>query len=591
MEASSLSRSNLNHDRQKQMPIIDFFDTQSKENTPNPCMEQSRDGVDILDPGTGIHILPTASRSTPIKAKALNKGKAGSTSAAVSIKSTQKSPLIRSHNQTPQILKRKKHPTIMSSLKKKGGKLLKKTLTPPRHLDVGCGKTPKRPKTPGQKLVFGGEGVDDDKRDNVFGGLSSDDDNGVDNLTLSPKFKNAKQYEIRSCELDPSAFQLEIPSHDRVLANCKLCVTMDNYVELVGVDFDFSDLMPWGQKKVNATASGGAIKNSTDTTSSHIESEKAHSHGSKEHQILDNLQNAISDIVVEGFFREYYEDKNMEEGLGRVEVCIFSSHALNQIFVVYRGSSDVQDRPINGFQMKKVTSLRPGTNAEYPKKSSSTSKRRKIDKDLNSLILDAYHCNLEESVFTLLHRLTGLRPFCDVTMVGHSFGGALATIAAYKYAKSRPATRVRCQTFGCPRLGGADFRNDVHSLPNLNVTKIERSTDPFISMPEGVEWNHVGHTLRIIQSSSAMVSLGMRLPAEARPVEFHLYRFDKHRPGTSLVTTSVNSVNNLRKLKIGNEIKSYQKDLDKVDSLNLPWVDSFIGFQTEGKQISSGYYA
>ncbi len=582
MEGSNLNRSNLDHDRQKQVPIIDFFDMHSKENTQNASLVQTRDGIDILDPGTGVHVLKPAARTTPIKAKVNNKRRVGSTPATLTIKSTQKSPLVKNQNQTPHALKRKKNPTIMSSLKKKGGKLLKKTLTPPRHLDVGCGKTPKRPKTPGQKLVFSEDGGSDNKRVNVFGGVSSDDDNGVDNLTLSPKFKNAEQYEIRSCELDPSAFQLEIPSHDRVLANCKLCVTMDNYVELVGVDFDFSDLMPWGQKKVNAAASD-AIKNSADS-----KNEKTHSHGSKERQILDHLQSAISDIVVEGFFREYYEDQNMEDGLGRVEVCVFSSHALNQIFVVYRGSSDVQDRPINGFQMKKATRLR---DADYENKSTSTSKRRKVDHDLNALILDAYHCNLEGSVFTLLHRLTGLRPFCDVTMVGHSFGGALASIAAYKYAKSRPATRVRCQTFGCPRLGGADFRNDVHSLPNLNVTKIERSTDPFISMPEGTEWNHVGHTLRINQSASAMVSLGMRMPAEARPVEFQLYRFDKHRPGTSLVTTSVNSVNNLRKLKIGNEIKSYQKDLDKVDSLNLPWVDSFVGFETEGKQISSGYYA
>lgn len=467
------------------------------------------------------------------------------------------------------LVKRKN--SALSSIKKKGGRLIR-NLTPPRHLDVGCGTTPKRLRVPGEHLVAP--------------------------LTLSPKFKDAKDYEIRSCELQPSEFQVEVPIHENVLATCRLCTTLDNYVELGGVDFDFSNLMLWVNKKSNDTGNAffpedlnallmGEDENS-DGNAANTKSSVSQTDGTKDYAIMSNLQEAVEDIVVEGFFREYYDDEHLEDGLGRVEVCIFSSLKCNKFFVVYRGSSDVQDRPINGMQEKeKFKEQKSAKKKEVKGEINSTLVKSSVEKDLNSRILNAYNCNLEDSVFTLLNRLTGLRPFCDVTVLGHSFGGALATIMAYKYAKSRPASRIRCHAFGSPKVGGELFRNEVHSLPNLNILRIERSTDPFISMPEGTEWEHVGHTLRMSLNTLASLTV----PTEVRPVEFQLYKFDKGRPTGNFVSMSVNTVSNLRKLKIGNEIKSYQKDLDKVKTLNLTWVNSFVGFETAGEKICSGYFA
>uniref|UniRef100_A0A7S3VD90 Fungal lipase-type domain-containing protein n=1 Tax=Chaetoceros debilis TaxID=122233 RepID=A0A7S3VD90_9STRA len=552
---------------------------------------------------------------------------------------------------------------IMSSIKKKGTKLLKKSqaLTPPRHINVGCKTTTplrriqfSRAETPGQKLdmlfaasasasATDSENTSNDEngkfkvrrssikhsRNTLFAAPSP----GQCTLTLSPKFKNAKQYEIRTSEMDPTAFQVEIPSHESILVNCKLCATMDNYVELGGVDFDFSDLMPWGtrKKKVHTgiqntrtgADSGGAGRASTVLTrpaaATRTNSEDLHAllmgtgttggnvvgpntenrAGNQmigaintsqigENPILANLHDAVKDIVVEGFFREYYEDPNREDGLGRVEVCVFSSSELNQFYVVFRGSSDVQNRPVNGTQEKAGKKASRDRTKRWLNSSTIHSRKTElnIEGDINSLIMNAYNCGLEHQLFTLLNRLTNLRKFCDVKIIGHSFGGALATIVAHKYASLRPATRIRCNVFGSPRVGGDTFRNDIHTLPNLNIIRVERGSDPFISMPEGPEWKHVGHSLRI--SQSALVT-SLATPAETRPVDFQLHRFDKHRPASNLVTASVNSVNNLRKLKIGNEIKSYQKDLDKVASLNLPWIGSFVGFEVEG--IPHGYYA
>jgi len=164
----------------------------------------------------------------------------------------------------------------------------------------------------------------------------------------------------------------------------------------------------------------------------------------------------------------------------------------------------------------------------------------------------------------------------------------LATVAAYTYSKKKPAARIRCHVFGSPKLGGQSFRREIHSLPNLNIIRVERSTDPFIDLPElqGSEFVHVGQCVRFDPSLLSSLTTS----DDTRPVDIQLYRFDKFRPSASFVSSSVNSVRNLSKFKIGNEIRSYQKDLEKVTNLNLPWPDSFAG-EVSGKQIANGYLA
>ena len=77
--------------------------------------------------------------------------------------------------------------------------------------------------------------------------------------------------------------------------------------------------------------------------------------------------------------------------------------------------------------------------------------------------------SMEETVFALLGNLATRKPFFDVVMTGHSFGAAMATIGAVRYALKHPMIRVSCHVFGSPRVGGEDFRQLVHSVPNLKV--------------------------------------------------------------------------------------------------------------------------
>lgn len=408
---------------------------------------------------------------------------------------------------------------IMSSIKKKGGKL-RKVLTPPRENRVGCTKTPMRKK--GQILTF------------------------------SPRFENASLFErLKTSEFQPSEYQIEPPSFDSTIASCKICNIMDSYVDELGVDFDFADLMPFGgspKQDIHMLLMG--------EPAAMIQKEKPKD--SEFGPILEKLKDVASDIVVEGFYRDHASSKE----IGRVEICIFSSESLRQIIVVYRGSSLLQDHPKIGAQKvkKDEEKKKDGKDGSY-------------ESDVNDMVMKAYEeTNLEESVFTLLNRLTGFKPFFDVAFTGHSFGACLGSIAAYKYAKSKPASRIRATLFGCPKIGGQKLRNEIHSLPNLNILRVERSTDPFVSFPEGHEndYIHVGHSMQLEHTVTSLTRKD-----DARPIAIKLYKFDKNRPASNFFNTGVNMALNFSKIKIGNEVRSYLKDLQKVSNLNLGWPQSF----------------
>lgn len=317
---------------------------------------------------------------------------------------------------------------------KKGGRLLKRILTPPRHLQVGCNIKTATPASEQERLV-------------KHSGMR---------LTLSPNFSNVHQFEIRTSEFEPSEFQIEIPAHDALLVHCKICSVLEDYLEKGGIDFDFSTLMPWGctsnieNKKQHR---GNPPSSSLHST---LPPKRGALPCKGKHPVLSSLENIVDDIIVEGFFREYNKGCGKEDELGRVEACVFSSYKLRRFIVCYRASSDLQDRPIQGAQNKNSDS-------------NDSHEEKHVPTDFNAKFSMSYHINLETSVFTLLKRLSSLKPFCDVVMTGHSFGATLATIAGINYARRHPEVRLSCHLFGCPRVGGNRLRNEVHCLPNLNV--------------------------------------------------------------------------------------------------------------------------
>ena len=499
---------------------------------------------------------------------------------------------------------------MMSSLKKKGGKLIR-SLTPPRHLHIGI-QTPHRQRRSRQlnleQMELDSE-YDSNKKSQEDVELPT-----TKALTLSSKFDTANDYTIRSSEIDPSPLQLDIPSHHSILVHCKICCIMENYFNLGGLDFDFSTLMPWVGS--NSKPDDPYII----TNNQNINYQK----DEKVNKVLEALKEIIDDVIVEGFFREFYIDENGENGLARIETCVFSSCKLRRFVVCYRCSSDLQDRPLQGAQFKRRISKKEsenncdkGDNGEehdtYSESMKCNTQEKHVLTDVNEIYLNVYQNEkLQGNLNTLLSRLTSLKPFYDVAMTGHSFSGGIAILSSFAYALKHPATRVYCHVFGSPIVGGSYFRDQVHTLPNLSLIRVERSTDPFVNLPDPTsnqihrnatnkdkmtkysianissnqsDWIHAGHCLRLTPSYNLTIT-----DESKRPVDVKLYRFDKLRPTSNFIKSSLRSVNNLKKLKIGNEIKSYKKDLEKIEKLDIAWVKSFQGI-AEKMPSSTGCFA
>lgn len=77
----------------------------------------------------------------------------------------------------------------------------------------------------------------------------------------------------------------------------------------------------------------------------------------------------------------------------------------------------------------------------------------------------------------------GLKGISSIHCVGHSLGGAVATLAA-DWIKSRSSMRVNLYTFGSPRVGLSMFaRTCTSRLSPDNIYRVNHTTDPVPMLP------------------------------------------------------------------------------------------------------------
>jgi len=243
-----------------------------------------------------------------------------------------------------------------------------------------------------------------------------------------------------------------------------------------------------------------------------------------------------------------------------------SSESLRQIIVCFRGSTANQAKPL-------------GKSSLFGKQASCI-----LHEDHKVPILAAFRTAyfgtpLEKTVFALLANLATRKPFFDVVMTGHSFGAAIATISSLRYASSNSQMRVSCHVFGSPRIGGEEWRQLIHSVPNLRIYRAENGLDPYVLLPSGNEWTHCGHAIQI---------------EGGEDVEFKARRFDRDQSSSAswIVTSSVNhnllgfvqsKVGMAQGLssqgKVDHEIQSYGK---KISSSGDKWFTDFCELKGNG---------
>lgn len=334
---------------------------------------------------------------------------------------------------------------------------------------------------------------------------------------------------VRSSE--PSTFQLEMPDLEEIIIHSRLCRFVEDYRKydtnmnlnesLVGVPrlqlqtFFSVDKVPY------------LSPNLTDIHK----------------PIVGSLLKCAKDVEL-----QYHVDQLSRHSTGddMSEVAIFQRQ--RQFIVCFRGTYSQQQGVF--FKSKKSDTLIPFDREESPEQ-------------VYESVIDKY-MDMEFSVFQRLDNMMEQNPFCDVVFTGHSFGAAMATLAAVRYSVTRPVVRVACHVFGSPKVGNQAFRNLANSLPNLKVFRVEYKNDSACCKP--ISGCHIGHLVSIN---------GSKRQSKFRMIESVVaYKFDD---GSRRKNTR-----NFVSRNVQRDMEDYVTILEAIQRDNISWVTDYAGEDGEG---------
>jgi len=332
------------------------------------------------------------------------------------------------------------------------------------------------------------------------------------------------EFKILSSEIEPSQYQVDIPKKADIVACGRLCQFMHEYKQI-------SNNYPFDLLK------GGPLATLNCELLALTDSNKI---GPSNHQaMIHKLKECgFDDLVVDGFIRHEFRE-------GAIEVLIVSSEQLRQMIVCINAIGDEQ-------LIKKT--LKGGETSEVIDE--NTINAVKIHTTLHDAFINS---GLKERLFKNLGNLE--RPFFDIVFTGHSFGAAIATLAALTYADKNPQLRISANVYGCPRIGKEPFRRWVHSLPNLRVFRLENPQDFALAFPGGKDFMTVGHGIQINAG-------------------FKVYRFDNFTPSKKLIRTPLD----ISRGKADHKINSY---VEKLTAQGESWMTDFCDLNGQGVVVDN----
>lgn len=428
---------------------------------------------------------------------------------------------------------------------------------------------------------------------------------------------------MRSSEAEPAPHQMDISPADDFLVHARACAVMDSY-RVVDQNFDFGALVGMSRMGLEGFVNPVSVHDDDDDQDN-ISNSQGSDRGalveSAHRPIVASVLNCCDDMVVEGFFHELggagekvkkgsdhgsshgSKNKKAEDDTGigrdkatddRVEAAVFYSNRKRQFVVAWRGTTADQAKPVRNRHLRSWKEKWDKSKDKDHKDLCNLATADGKDCTVFPPYLESYlDSDLESRVFALLDELANRHTFCDVVMTGHSFGAALATLSAVRYASSHPMMRVVCQTFGSPKVGDETFaRHWANSLPNLRTMRMEYGQDPWVSGPDGAPWTHAGHAIAVDAAAVAALAGEKQEGVDSKssergnktpPVPARAYRFDQHRPGANegwldWAGSAVGVVpHHHGKEKADHELRSYVTALERISSLGLSWPREYVG--------------
>jgi pimeloyl-ACP methyl ester carboxylesterase len=97
-----------------------------------------------------------------------------------------------------------------------------------------------------------------------------------------------------------------------------------------------------------------------------------------------------------------------------------------------------------------------------------------------------------DEVWTVVLDLIAQRGWRNIHLVGHSMGGALATLAGSRLPGVTAWVDLRIITFGQPRCGDRRWAADMNMLFPKNYLRVSNAGDPVPHLPTGWRFRHAG---------------------------------------------------------------------------------------------------
>lgn len=251
---------------------------------------------------------------------------------------------------------------------------------------------------------------------------------------------------VRTSEVDATAWQLEIPARCEFEVAAKVAQFLESY-EKEECLLDLTTLGSISSMDLRRFAAGDFSPSTTALSECH-------------RATVESLLECSDNLTVQGFLTTPTESGD------RRQVLVLERQ--RQFLCVFTGTTAEQQ-------------------GKFPKPSELT---EALGVSVYGDRLEAVQ-GFEASLFGLLDKLTEENPFYDVVFGGHCYGGAMATLAAFRYARIHADLRIAALVTACPKVGGPNFRLAAHSLPNLKVMRVEYGSS------RAANSLSVGHTIRI----------------------------------------------------------------------------------------------